>query len=306
MIMYDLHHIACRISARYTGEWSKPDVLEKLKSYARPGVFIHFSNIEGRFGFHPGGPQTDLYEDNPRGTYCYPLNKLTLNEFESGIDSTGFYRLFIHVLELSSSANIIDLSTYSKKNLIEDLDKLTKFGYDINNSVKTVVNSPPGPYKRLHELTTNLGLNGFAWNKLFRKLGYDGVVDIGFGALGTERSQAVFFSNTVLEHVDVLTNPIPNIDFVELKKVISEFFDKYNFNGCGLIDGVNELVPNLIRMVHVCTDGDGFIVYLAHEDDTKNEYGDLFYKSRSDKFNRNEVIKAVIDGIKKDLVENRP
>lgn len=210
-------------AARYKGEWEKPDVIDAIGTYVRDGVFVHFSDLEGRYGFNPSGPSTEEHADNPRGTYCYPWTSQNYEDFKSESLPEATDRKFVHVLEAAGS--ILNVGSYSKQDFQSDAEKIAKLGHDVDASIADGIGygtemdresiasgdfecgPAPEPYQMLHGLMFNLYLGGFEWGKLFRRLGYDGIVDDGFASLGPERSQAVFFTPKAVKQLKVFENP---------------------------------------------------------------------------------------------------
>jgi uncharacterized protein YjbI with pentapeptide repeats len=181
------------------------------------GYYVHFSSV----------PRIGLFIRNkfgtPIGFYSYPLNKAKISSFATD-------REYAIVFKPKPEARLLDIGSYTEEDLERDLVKLQGLGFSrekMLDSARKARHQIPGgqlwnitreasqadQYKKYlgtiqdddsRNLTRGGGPTG-TWTTLLKRLGYDGVVDDGFGIIhGAEPSQAVFFSTTKLELVEVI------------------------------------------------------------------------------------------------------
>jgi len=214
------------------------DLLRKqLEEYTNKGYFMTFSDLL-KVGINPKSSF-----GTPVGVYAYPVTDAMLDWKEQEIvDDEGMgdpstldvskpfkgamfasNRKYVHILAIRNSANVVDnnisadhaLEIANSMNAVVGLPKINKIEYDDADertyggeyvSVKT----PMGwLWKHSNILRTSPSLKAgktsdtFAWNKLWRTVGIDGVVDHGDRIIHIhEPAQAVFFSAKAYDHID--------------------------------------------------------------------------------------------------------
>lgn len=171
--------------------------------------------------------------DTPLGIYSYPaeyVHKVAADDRELS-HTLPFAGDNPHVNIFSVRGNVINIGTisdvdvtslyekiaavyhkYAKGDWKTDVDVVERIINDAGSRAK--IKSLPGGQlwyvtmlvaARLAELT--LSKPPIMWNKLFREIGVDGVVDEGNGIIHTnEKNQAVFFSTAAITHVERVYN----------------------------------------------------------------------------------------------------
>ena len=193
-------------------ERNRPDlyvsVLDQLEPYSKdPEYFVSFTTIE-KIGINPKNAFS-----TPIGVYAYNLQKLW-PDWIHGDDFFGKDRPYVNLIKLNTD-KICNIGTYTFNT--QDFNKLKK----IYNSLKPqenfenfvqerreAISNQTNLYSRdsdgalLWDLTNNIALmlagsnnKSFTvrWNKLFRHLGYDVIIDDTSVVHLLQSSQAVFF-----------------------------------------------------------------------------------------------------------------
>ena len=193
-------------------ERNRPDlyvsVLDQLEPYSKdPEYFVSFTTIE-KIGINPKNAFS-----TPIGVYAYNLQKLW-PDWIHGDDFFGKDRPYVNLIKLNTD-KICNIGTYTFNT--QDFNKLKK----IYNSLKPqenfenfvqerreAISNQTNLYSRdsdgalLWDLTNNIALmlagsnnKSFTvrWNKLFRHLGYDVIIDNTSVIHLLQSSQAVFF-----------------------------------------------------------------------------------------------------------------
>jgi hypothetical protein len=193
--------------------------------------FVSMTSID-KLGINP---QSEY--DTPLGIYAYPaiyVHKQAKDDRElAGV--LPFAGEMEHANIFSAKGNIINLGTITDTEVLElykklgavyhkynkahggswksDVDRLERIINDAPRSAK--VSSLPGGqfWYVTMEIARQLEGNGerknapVLWNKIFREIGVDGVVDMGKGIVHTnEPTQAVFFSIGAIGDVDRVNN----------------------------------------------------------------------------------------------------
>ena len=193
-------------------ERKRPDlyvsVLDQLEPYSKdPEYFVSFTTIE-KIGINPKNAFS-----TPIGVYAYNLQKLW-PDWIHGDDFFGKDRPYVNLIKLNTD-KICNIGTYTFNT--QDFNKLKK----IYNSLKPpenfenfvqerreAISNQTNLYSRdsdgalIWDLTNNIALmlassnnKSFTvrWNKLFRHLGYDVIIDNTSVIHLLQSSQAVFF-----------------------------------------------------------------------------------------------------------------
>ena len=193
-------------------ERNRPDlyvsVLDQLEPYSKdPEYFVSFTTIE-KIGINPKNAFS-----TPIGVYAYNLQKLW-PDWIHGDDFFGKDRPYVNLIKLNTD-KICNIGTYTFNT--QDFNKLKKI-YDslkpqenFENFVqerREAISNQTNLYSRdsdgalLWDLTNNIALmlassnnKSFTvrWNKLFRHLGYDVIIDNTSVIHLLQSSQAVFF-----------------------------------------------------------------------------------------------------------------
>ena len=193
-------------------ERNRPDlyvsVLDQLEPYSKdPEYFVSFTTIE-KIGINPKNAFS-----TPIGVYAYNLQKLW-PDWIHGDDFFGKDRPYVNLIKLNTD-KICNIGTYTFNT--QDFNKLKKI-YDslkpqenFENFVqerREAISNQTNLYSRdsdgalIWDLTNNIALmlassnnKSFTvrWNKLFRHLGYDVIIDNTSVIHLLQSSQAVFF-----------------------------------------------------------------------------------------------------------------
>lgn len=196
-------------------------VLEELEPYSKdPSYFVSFTTIE-KIGINPKNAFS-----TPIGVYAYNLQKLWL-DWTHGDDFFGKDRPFVNLIKLNTDKvcyidsykfNEKDYKilkqTYLKVNPSGDFDQYVEERREaIGKETNLYENDSDGAL--LWDLTQNLSKahsSGDAksftvkWNKLFRELGYDAVIDQTSVIHLLQSAQAVFFVPSSYELVKRINN----------------------------------------------------------------------------------------------------
>lgn len=193
-------------------ERARPDlyvsVLHQLEPYAKdPTYFVSFTSLE-KIGINPSNAFS-----TPIGVYAYNLQKLW-PDWTHGDDFFGKDRPYVNLIKLNTN-KVCDIGTYKFNS--KDLDKLEQT-YELLQpggnfkefmlTRKAAVTQQTNLYSNnsdgalLWDITNNMarmmsGSNNksftIKWNKLFRDLGYDAIVDDTSVIHLLQSAQAVFF-----------------------------------------------------------------------------------------------------------------
>ena len=168
------------------------------------------SNVSGmKFGINPRSSF-----NTPMGIYSYPI------DYVLAVAGNVPYQKnapFIWVFE--NNGNILDLSNYKDTDLKRDMSKIGEIlNWDEDRIHTMSSESSQPPAIRMWEFTRYMarhikGKPIVQWSTLFRKIGYDGVVDWGEGIIHpNEPTQAVFFSKSNLKPLEMIRNISPRED----------------------------------------------------------------------------------------------
>lgn len=197
--------------------------VDVLKKYVSDNTFITFSTLN-KVGINP---RSTYY--TPLGIYTYPLDEGFIEAFTTGVIDFAADRPFMHVMRPSDNANIVYLQRVTSERALE-LINLTQVEirdkqFDSIKAAAQAVdkvysaykdgdyNYPTSPGALLwfwtYHVTRKPPYQGaFGWNKLFRKIGVDGVVDMGDGIIHPDQpAQAVFFTKVAVTQLATINNP---------------------------------------------------------------------------------------------------
>lgn len=189
------------------------DNLADLTKYKNsPDIYITYTDVD-KLGINPN----PIDKTTPLGIYAYRL----IDVFDAAMarNLPFSYRKYIQVFE--GSGNILDLSQYTdyEEDLLKLSDLYGKKPFFINEDSLMdffIRNEQHDHASSIWSVTRVLSRRiailshrpqHVVWNSVWRSLGYSGVLDIGAGIIHKlEESQAVFFSKTHCQVVDVLRN----------------------------------------------------------------------------------------------------
>jgi len=186
--------------------------------------FVSMTSVD-KLGINPGSDY-----DTPLGIYAYP-GQFVYKKAAAGDELTAalpFAGELAHANIFTAKGNIINIGEITEDEVAELYKKIADVyheyagnEFEVDNrevqyfiktaASKAKVSSLPGG--RLWYVTMRVatdlmdGSAPVAWNKLFRKIGVDGVVDMGKGIIHTnEPTQAVFFSIKAIDNVKRVNN----------------------------------------------------------------------------------------------------
>ena len=186
-------------------------IVTALSKYrSQKDIYIHYAKIP-KLGIYPGS--ADAYAV---GIYCYPLKEIWNDVVKDTIPYAGDLP-YVVVLRPNPNSRILNIGQYTRKQFTQDMDKLSEIlGRDNITSISNHIpyeSSGSCLWKIIEQSAANWAERGgprvnMGLNKLFRMLGYVGVVDrIGSGTIHeVEPTQAVFFSSADLTLVEILPN----------------------------------------------------------------------------------------------------
>lgn len=193
----------------------KTSVVDQLMKYnGDDSIFISFTELE-KIGINPRSTYA-----TPNGIYCYKLNDYIEEIFDQGITMAIPYAYDVpYINVLKQTKPLLDIATYSKQDLENDIVKLSKvYGIEDDILLKSLSQvSYKTNYKYLNFIMTkiisNVGLDdefyGTHKSSMLRKLGYYGLYDGGLGAIhSAEPKQAVFFTNDSYKLIERIKNKV--------------------------------------------------------------------------------------------------
>ena len=202
--------------------------MDALKKYSgQPDIFVTFvedvgktshprnSNPKNASGFKFGINPSSDYDSTPIGIYAYPIDYvISLKRKVPYVSNKPFLQVF------KAKGNFLYIVDYTDLDLNNDLEKIKYISQKLDwnkdeiNLILSHAHSK-NPAKTLWWIISTIAeyfMPGSSrkivkWNTLFRMLGYDGVIDNGYGAIHTnEPTQAVFFSTKNLKLLEVIDN----------------------------------------------------------------------------------------------------
>ncbi len=201
-----------------------------------PDVYIHFTNgievetspgrlevtnDEGRIKspkkatYFPLSVNVKSSHSTPVGIYAYPssmIKDIETNKIPFMADAA---KIIIFRAREPSKTLYLDIGSYTEEKFDQDIEKL-KFIFHTDDEILTKILTDEVDELHKQSLGGQIwGLTYFlsnknskAWNLLFQKLGYQGVSDPGYSIIhSNEPKQAVFFSESFIETLDVVDNP---------------------------------------------------------------------------------------------------
>ena len=204
----------------------------------QPNLFISFTGVD-KLGINPQSKY-----NTPLGIYAYPAKYASeiLGDYDAAT-SLPFAGDSPYANLFNARGNIVDVSNMSLDQNIEYGKKMAEIWAKVSekswkesvDEVESIINDaednarfrayPGGQFwyttMRVSEklLAKKWGIkDSVAWNKLFRLLGIDGVIDTGIGIVHTsEPTQAVFFSISPIQNVQRVNNKYSPSD-IEVSK----------------------------------------------------------------------------------------
>lgn len=208
----------------------RTNVVEQLRPFCKdPSLYIHFTDVL-KLGVNP----KTVHSLTPLGIYTYPLDRIFI-QLEHNTVPYASTRKYIHLVR--SVGNMLDLGNVSKAQFDNLYDRMISvfqpvaastgeedFYLGLMAEVRDHFHKPDtygygnahygsGVWKLSDRLATfvenRTGKNKeVIWNTLFRKLGYDGIVDrSGLGIIHVfETSQAVFLSTKGCKLIQTYNN----------------------------------------------------------------------------------------------------
>jgi len=211
------------------------DVLKKLK-VDNPNdsqYFVHLSQIE-KVGINP----QFSHDESPIGIYTYPIDEEFFRIFK---DKVVYATDFPYVFILKFVGDPSKIYTFGQRSKL--YSEMSEESYNkYLNLIKVLFNGKPEfekiskfekeyrsfePIQRLWNITRGLvgDGNGKQWGFLLKKLGINGFVDSGLGAIhAAEDSQAIFFNYPDLQIEYEFTNIS---DSRRYEKLINNIIDLY-------------------------------------------------------------------------------
>jgi len=212
-----------------TNKIGRESVLDALKKYSgQSNIFVTFAQDVGKMshpiwdnpknvsGFKLGINPLSDWEDTPIGIYSYPIDYVIAQKRKVPY---ARQKPFLQIFK--ANGNFLNTRNYTDNNLRSDLEKIRNIANNLKwdeEKVNYIFNQFPKSYNpaqhiwiitRLfaEHLMSNSSRPYVNWNKLFRMIGYDGVIDNGYGVIDErEPTQSVFFSASNLTLIDVIEN----------------------------------------------------------------------------------------------------
>lgn len=178
-----------------------PKLFKVLGKYNTPDICVHFSNSE----FVNTNPKP--FHHDPLGVYGFPVDYVKSGGLSK---NQGFYnKPFIHVLKISPSAKVLNLSTLEESSAKDILNKMgipeefLNDGTTYHNSGGTAGHKLWGAMERWRK-EQKLSKNA-SWNTLFRKAGYNVLIDQGSSIIhSNEPHQMVFLEPKTFELIETI------------------------------------------------------------------------------------------------------
>lgn len=216
-------------------------------SYVEDGYFVHFfelENVEGKDLGHKFGINPKSVFNTPLGIYGYPLTTEIFEQINNGNLPYALDRTYIHVFKAKEGANVINLDFLSDEDVEQHYDRLKELYPEIENLNfdNARVQTTAGYF---WYITWIIKKNALHWNKIFRQIGIDGIVDNGNSIIHpSEPNQCVFFHKLAIDHVDTIKNPT---EYSEQYKL--QILDKFRRISTNIKIHLNNLYVDLLRAV---------------------------------------------------------
>ena len=214
-------------------EKSKKDILDILEPYSQdPSYFVSFTNIE-KIGINPVNKFS-----TPIGVYCYNLKDLWA-DWVGGDDFFGKDRPYVNLLKLNTD-KVLYVKDYNlnKKDMsfLEEIYQkhstsdipfnkfITQLKSSDNNDSLYQTNTDGGLIWKLTEEIAKI-IKGddsksftVAWNKLFRSMGYNVIIDKQSTVHLLQSSQAIFLTPSTYKVIERYHNKLSNSNIKTLDK----------------------------------------------------------------------------------------
>lgn len=203
--------------------------LEYLRQYKDDeDIYISFTDLP-KIGINP----KTKHHSTPVGIYAFPLKKSWhfYKIEEEGIGGFPYAASTNQKLEqyiwILKSTNTINLQKVSRELFFNCMKKLESWGYDVSYKNYEYFNSLPSALlgKTLYETIKGVAKNHWHWNRLFRKLGIPALEDSRGIIHGNEPVQAVFFTVSAFDDVDMVKNKPTHVktDYSLIKQAIDDY-----------------------------------------------------------------------------------
>jgi hypothetical protein len=215
----EIDHLRRFIGEVLVESYASNDAFKTFEKYVNVG-FVHFSDLN-KVGLNP-----KYNQDTPMGIYAYPITKSFIDDLHNDKAFFADNRTYAHIVVPKDSSKIIDINAVS-------IDDAVTFTNRIIDSSPLLIDMPYIDRRQFiklteyaevktiggrlwyltHRMSDELNVKRssstmFSWNKLFRRIGIDGVVDYEHSVIRLhEPPQAVFFTTLAIDHVDTVQNP---------------------------------------------------------------------------------------------------
>ncbi len=193
-----------------------PSEYDQIEKYVDKGCFIHLGQLN-KLGVNPHSQ----YNETPNGIYGYPLTNEIFNQFKNDKLPFADKEKYIHIFSARNPEKIITLQDMTKEDCLKRVNELLRVSdflkqhksYDdlLRGQVNFSRFTPPGYvfWKMSNYISSVLlSRNSKEWAHLLRKIGIDGIIDMGGGIIfDVEPTQAVFFSKDSIQHLETFWNP---------------------------------------------------------------------------------------------------
>lgn len=193
-----------------------PKLFSTLNKYNNKSIGVHFSKSE----YVQTNPKP--FHHDPLGVYAFPIDYVLKGGLERNrgfVDSE-----FIHILEPNEKSNVLNLSKLSNQDAQNILEKMGIPGEYLNDE-DTRYSGRDKPGNRLwgaiERWRNDFGdTRNSSWNALFKKSGFNTIVDEGDSAIhSNEPAQILFLQPGIYNVLETIKKDMPNI--------ITQFIDAF-------------------------------------------------------------------------------
>ncbi|MCK9428528.1 MAG: hypothetical protein M0R17_00775 [Candidatus Omnitrophica bacterium] len=171
--------------------------VDELKQKYEDDLNVYFSYRSiNKIGINPKSEWR-----TPNGIYAYNIDDMGEQEAQY----TGGDRGYVYFIKPNPGSIKLDLQSYNSNDFKKDLEKLKQLGFSKLSDAEIEQKSyykTPGGY--IWYVTMKYSTSANSWNAIFRKMGYDYVVDHHMGIIhSNEPAQAVFLNPSSFTVLDV-------------------------------------------------------------------------------------------------------